>query len=84
MIVSAEVRVLLVAIRVATVARSLAVSVAKFAMASMVSCWLSCVGYFYCRRLAVLNSAPVVVIWDYRHSLCAVAKNFFKTVQVFC
>ena len=37
--VSAEVRMLLVSVRVATVAWSLAVSVAKFAMASMISCW---------------------------------------------
>ena len=37
--VSSEVMVLLVAVRVATVARSLAVAVAKFSMASTVSCW---------------------------------------------
>ena len=37
--VSAEVRVMLVAVIVATVARSLELAVAKFAMASKVSCW---------------------------------------------
>ena len=38
-VVSAEVMVLLVAVRVATVVWYLAVAVAKFAMASTVSCW---------------------------------------------
>ena len=28
-----------------------------------------------------LNSAPVVVLWDSRHSLCAVAKKVFDRVQ---
>ena len=37
--VRAEVRVLLVAVRVETVARFLAVEVARLAMASTVSCW---------------------------------------------
>ena len=37
--VSSEVMVLLVAVRVATVVRSLAVAVARFSMASTFSCW---------------------------------------------
>ena len=72
------------AVRVDTVARSLAVAVAKFSMASTFSCWYSCVVSSSCRRLAESNSAPVVVLWDYRHSLCAVSKKVLKAVQVFC
>ena len=55
---SAAVRVLLVAVRVATVDRSLAVEVVvavavdKFAMASTVSCWYSWVVSYSCRILA--------------------------------
>ena len=81
---SAAVRVLLVAVRVATVDRSLAVAVDKFAMASTVSCWYSWVVYSSCRILSELNSAPVVVLWGSRHSLRAVAKKVLKAVQVFC
>ena len=82
--VSAEVRVLLVDIRVATVAQLLAVEVAKFAMASMVSCWYSWDVSSSCRILAEWSSALVVVLWDSCHSLCAVVKKVLKAVQVFC
>ena len=51
---SAAVRVLVVAVRVATMDRSLAVAVAvaKFDMGSTVSCWYSWVVSSSCRRLA--------------------------------
>ena len=53
---------LLVAVRVATVARYLAVAVARLAMVSTVSCLYSCVVSCSCKRLAEWNLAPVVVL----------------------
>ena len=58
--VNLAVRVLLVVVRAATDARSLAVAVAKLAMASTVSCWYT--------WLADWKPPPAVVTRDSRHS----------------